>query len=81
MTTYTHRTLGAKRLSFTTKAYVRATGHAPRGTGMWAFCRTHTETAFEDDLVGEPEFYSGTLAEAKAALKADGGTGLWAVLG
>jgi len=76
----TKHTANQDKLTFTDRAFVRSHGRSPRGTGCWAFCRTTTQVAFEADLLGEVEFYSGTLTEAKAALKADGGTGLWAVM-
>lgn len=71
-------------VTFTTRQFERTHGRKPKGFGHWAFQRTTRETAFEGELVGEVEFFSGTLTEAKAAAKAAGMgelTGLVAVLG
>jgi hypothetical protein len=65
---------------FTTSAFVRSHGRQPRGTGTWAFQRATRHTAFSSELVGEVEFFHGTLTEAKAKAKAAGMAGLVAVL-
>jgi hypothetical protein len=65
---------------FTTAAFVRSHGRQARGTGTWAFQQATRHTAFSSELVGEVLFFSGTLTEAKAQVKAAGLTGLVAVL-
>lgn len=68
-------------LTFTTRSFERSTGRKAKGFGTWAFQATSRETAFASELLGETEFFSGTLTEAKAALRATGASGLWALLG
>lgn len=42
--------------------------------------RTTSETAFDDELIGEIEWFSGTLTDAKRKARAAGMTGLIAIL-
>lgn len=65
---------------FTNRAFERSHGRSPRGFGSWAFQATERLAAFDDDLVGEPVFFTGTLTDAKAQLVATGVEGTWAVL-
>lgn len=74
--------LMATTTKFTTAAFVRAHGRKPRGFGCWAFQQATRETAFESELVGEVEFVTGTLTEAKAeAARRFAGASFVAVLG
>ena len=52
--------------TFTDRAFVRSTGRSPRGTGHWAFQASTRESAFDSDLVGEIEFFVGTLSNARS---------------
>lgn len=54
---------------FTTSPYERSHGKRPQGTGSWAFQRTTTDVAFDGDLYGKIEFFTGTLSEAKKQCK------------
>lgn len=65
---------------FTAAAFVRSHRRSPKGRGSWAFQRTVRSTAFDAELFGPIEFFTGTLTEAKKAARAAGFTGLVAVL-
>ena len=72
-----------KSIQFTDAAFVRSHGKAPRGRGQWLFQMARSHTAFGAELTGPVRCFGGinsTLAEAKAAAKAEGLTGLWAVM-
>jgi hypothetical protein len=73
-------TTNMPRLQYTTSNFVRSHGKAPSGRGSWGFQRSDTHVAFDRDLHGEVIFHNGTLSEAKAAHKASGAYGLWAVM-
>lgn len=62
------------KTKFTTSQFERSHGRKPKGFGGWAFSRSTSASAFESDLFGEVEFFSGTLTEAKklAAAKMTG---------
>lgn len=71
----------ARRATITPSPFKRANGgKAPTGFGTWAFQATTTYTAFDADLFGEVKTFTGTLTQAIKALRAEGATGLWAVL-
>tara|TARA_R110000824_G_C14889720_1_gene644298 strand:- start:179 stop:391 length:213 start_codon:yes stop_codon:yes gene_type:complete len=52
--------------TFTTSPFERSHGRKPKGFGMWAFQPATRQTAFDAELTGEVEFFTGTLTEAKA---------------
>lgn len=68
--------------TFTDAAFRRSHSKAPRGNGCWAFQATTRRTAFESEMTGPVEFFSGTFTEAKAQAVAAGmgeATGMVAV--
>lgn len=69
------------KLEFTTAAFLRSHGTAPRGHGRWGFQQTTRATAFSAKLVGEIVWVPApTLSKAKQLLTQQGRTGIWAVL-
>lgn len=68
------------RIEFTDAAFLRSHGRAPRGRGSWALQATTADRAFDAHLFGPISWHQGTLSEAKAALRAAGASGLWAIL-
>ncbi len=72
----------ATELTITTAAFERVHGRCPGGTGTWAFMFSSTPNAWQHDLGGFPQIAPDdlTFADAKAWLREQGETGLWAVL-
>lgn len=70
----------ARRATFTASAFERSHGKRPTGRGSWAFQQTTSFTAFDAELFGEIEFFNDTLTGAMARMRANGATGLWAIL-
>ncbi len=66
---------------FTTRQFERTHGRKPKGFGSWAFQATTSETAFDSELTGEIQFFTGTFTEARAAAKQAFDAPLVAVLG
>ncbi len=54
------------KVKFTTAPFERTHGRTPKGFGAWAFQATTSETAFDSELTGEVQFFTGTFTEARA---------------
>ncbi len=66
---------------FTTRQFERTHGRTPKGFGAWAFQATTSETAFDSELTGEVQFFTGTFTEARAEARRFFTAPLVAVLG
>ncbi len=66
---------------FTTRQFERTHGRTPKSFGAWAFQAATHETAFESELTGEVQFFTGTFTEARAEARQAFNTPLVAVLG
>ena len=69
------------KVKFTTRQFERTHGRTPKGFGAWAFQATTHDTAFESELTGEVQFFTGTFTEARAEARRFFTAPLVAVLG
>jgi hypothetical protein len=69
------------KTEFTTRQFERTHGRKPKGFGAWAFQATTSETAFDSELTGSVQFFTGTFTEARAEAKQAFEAPLVAVLG
>ena len=69
------------RTEVTTAAFERTHGRKAKGHGNWAFQAATHRTAFESELTGEVQFFTGTFTEARAEARQAFNTPLVAVLG
>tara|TARA_Y100000310_G_scaffold268551_1_gene281198 strand:+ start:38 stop:319 length:282 start_codon:yes stop_codon:yes gene_type:complete len=54
------------KIKFTTSPFERSHGHKPKGYGAWAFQVATHDTAYEAELIGDVEFFTGTFTQARA---------------
>ena len=67
------------KVKFTTAPFERTHGRTPKGFGAWAFQATTHDTAFESELTGEVQFFTGTFTEARAEARRFFGNPAWAM--
>jgi hypothetical protein len=67
--------------AFTTAPFERSHGRKPKGYGAWAFQAATCDTAFDSELIGEVEFFTGTFTEARVEARRFFTAPLVAVLG
>ena len=80
-TTTTTKGTEPMKVKFTTASFERSHGRQPKGFGAWAFQTTTHDTAYESELTGEVQFFTGTFTEARNEARQAFNTPLVAVLG
>ena len=65
--------------TFTTAPFERSHGRKPKGHGDWAFQAATRDTAFDSELTGEVQFFTGTFTKARAEARRFFGNPAWAM--